>query len=153
MKPASKKVQPFSVAGISVRTINSDELNPVTARLPGLWGRFFTEGVAGQVPHSVPGSIYGVYSAYESDLTGPYTLTAGVQVTQPVTGGPFTSVDVQGGDYLVFEANGPMPLTLIQTWAAIWAYFQTNRQYTRAYTTDFEEYRGPDGVAIHIAIN
>jgi predicted transcriptional regulator YdeE len=45
-----------------------------------------------------------------------------------------------------------MPQTLIQTWIAIWDYFAKDSEYKRAYTTDFELYRGGDAVDIHIAV-
>src|SRR5438045_2374660 len=114
MKPSVKKISAFSVAGISARTCNRDEANPGTAKLPALWGRFFMEEIAAKVPHAAPGApIYGVYSAYDSDVSGPYTVTAGPRVTAPVGAGEFAQVDIRPGDYLVFEARGTMPQLIV----------------------------------------
>ncbi|GLH75092.1 hypothetical protein GETHLI_35950 [Geothrix limicola] len=45
-----------------------------------------------------------------------------------------------------------MPQAVIDTWGIIWAYFENNTEFIRSYTTDFEEYRGPDQIAIHIGV-
>ncbi len=36
MEPKLIEIQPFTVSGISVRTLNSDEAQPLKAKLPGL---------------------------------------------------------------------------------------------------------------------
>lgn len=150
MEPRLVQVKPFSVAGISVRTSNRDEGDPDRAKLGIFWGRFFSEEIASKVPNSAPDApIYGVYSAYESDVNGYYTTTAGVRL-QPGTEvkGELTVVEIKGGDYLVFELEGPM----LAAWEKVWSYFEGSSEYVRAYTTDFEEYRGEEQVAIHIAV-
>jgi predicted transcriptional regulator YdeE len=161
MNPELAHIAAFTVRGIRVRTIHRDEADPKRAKLPGLWGRFFAEGIAGKIPRRSPGSpIYGVYSSYESDATGHYDLTAGVSVDAAkgtAAPGPhepagLVAVGVPAGEYLVFAAKGPMPRIVIDTWGAIHAYFAAEKRFTRKYTTDFELYRGPDEVAIHIAV-
>jgi len=43
---------------------------------------FFSTGVADKIPNRLPDTpIFGVYSAYESDATGFYNLSAAVAVT------------------------------------------------------------------------
>ncbi|TPG73905.1 AraC family transcriptional regulator [Pseudomonas arsenicoxydans] len=56
--------------------------------------------------------MVGVYSAYESDASGAYEVTAGVSVSTPNP--EFENVEIQAGKYLVFEARGPMPSAVIQ---------------------------------------
>ncbi len=83
MEPKLIEIQPFTVSGISVRTLNSDEAQPLKAKLPGLWGQFFGQGLADKTPNKVAESpVYGVYSAYESDVSGQYSVTAGVSVSK-----------------------------------------------------------------------
>ncbi|RMX02629.1 AraC family transcriptional regulator [Corticibacter populi] len=143
---------PFTVAGPSARTLYQDEINPATARLPGLWAGFFAQGMGLQTLHRTGDpTVYGVYSDYESDAQGHYTCTAGVRVWQAPAG--LHAVTVPAGRYLVFRGQGPMPQTLVQTWAQVWGYFQGDVPYARAFTVDFEAYTGPDGVAIHIAVH
>ncbi|HXM36877.1 MAG TPA: GyrI-like domain-containing protein [Pyrinomonadaceae bacterium] len=155
MKPISKQISSFRVGGINVRTANRNEASPETARLGTLWGRFFQEGIPGKVADRVPDSpVYGVYSDYESDVNGQYSVTAGMQIEPSATGGDsFTHVDVASGEYLVFEGKGPIPQVVIETWKTVWDYFAEAREFKRAYTTDFELYKGMDEVAIHISVS
>ena len=154
MSPSLRRIASFRVAGISVRTTNIEETSPETARLAALWGRFFQDGIPGKVANQVPGSpIYGVYSDYESDVNGQYSVTAGVQIELSATGGDeFTTVDVVSGEYLVFEGKGAMPQVVIETWISVWDYFSEGREFKRAYTTDFELYKGTAEIAIHVSV-
>ncbi len=45
-----------------------------------------------------------------------------------------------------------MPDVVIQTWMSVWRYFSEPRGHVRAYTEDFELYRGPNAVDIYIAV-
>lgn len=146
-----KTVEPFTVAGLQVRTRNADEQQGDTAKIGPMWQQFFTEGLFDNVPARQSESfVYGVYSDYESDATGYFNVTAGVQVDATSAGYP--AVDVEGGDYLVFSAKGPMPDCVIQAWGLIWAYFADNPQTVRRFATDFEVYNAPDSVAIYIGV-
>ncbi|TCW83100.1 AraC family transcriptional regulator [Burkholderia sp. SRS-46] len=151
MEPKVVRISHFTVSGSTVRTKNRDESNQETAKIPSLWGQFFSSGLADNIPHRLPDTpVYGVYSAYESDATGFYDLTAGVAVSQPDR--DFKNVEIQEGKYLVFEARGPMPAAVIQTWAAIWSYFDQHPQVQRSFLTDFESCCGPEEVQIHIGV-
>lgn len=146
-------IEGFTVAGLRVRTINSDEFNPATAKLPQLWGRFFSEGIADGVPDRLDkNSIFGVYSDYASDDTGFYTVTAGVKVDPKQSHEGLEKVNVETGEYLVFEGQGEMPQAVIQTWGVIWSYFAQKPRYKRRYLTDFELYQAHDRVAIYIGV-
>jgi predicted transcriptional regulator YdeE len=144
-----ERVSPFRVAGISIRTTNSD-----TAKLSSLWNRFFEEGISEKIPNQLPdSSVYGVYSAYDSDLHGEYSLTAGTEVDPSVAvDNSFTMVDIPGGEYLVFEGKGEMPAAVVDTWRAVWDFFSESNEFKRNYTADFELYRASDEVAIHISV-
>jgi predicted transcriptional regulator YdeE len=151
MEPQIQHVSPFLICGTTVRTMNRDEFNPGTAKISGLWTQFFGNDTANKIAHRIPdGRIYGVYSSYETDASGFFDVTAGVAVNAADAG--FSSVEIQGGKYLVFEAKGPMPAAVIQTWGAIWTYFQMHPQVTRAFLTDFEAYSGTDTVQVHIGV-
>ncbi len=77
-------------------------------------------------------------------------MTAGVSVSKASP--EFESIAVSGGRYLVFEAKGPMPQVIIETWGGVWSFFERSKEFKRAFTTDFKAYRGSDEVAIHIAV-
>ena len=44
-------------------------------KIPGLWERFFQEGIVARVPNRKPrGVTIGAYTKYESDHTGPHWI-------------------------------------------------------------------------------
>ena len=146
-----QQIDAFTVSGLRVRTTNAVEPNPETAKIGPMWGEFFAKGLAEVIPGKRVGSpVYGVYSAYEADATGAFDVTAGVAVDEPSA--DFQSVTIEAGDYLVFEAQGPLPDAVIATWGKIWTFFEANPQIQRRFATDFESYTGPESVAVHIGI-
>jgi predicted transcriptional regulator YdeE len=156
--PTSVQIPAFRVAGISVRTRNSEEMNPAIARLGGLWNRFFSQSWERKLPsRGDDGRVFGVYSGYESNEHGAFDVTAGVAVDEPdpvysqtVPGA--ACVDIEPGDYLVFTGEGEMPQMVIDTWVRVWQYFAENSRVQRRFGTDFEAYEGADKVAIHIGV-
>ena len=156
--PTPIQIPAFSVAGISVRTRNSEEMNPAVARLGGLWNRFFSQSWERKLPsRGDDGRIFGVYSGYESDEHGAFDVTAGVAVpaaagAPEAPGGDVQAVDIVPGPYLVFTGQGSMPRMVIDTWGAVWRYFADHPEVQRRFDTDFEAYEGPERVAIHIGV-
>lgn len=142
--PALKYVEGFTVIGLSTKTQNSDEFNEKTAKLPSLWQQFYSSDLAANA------NIVEVYSDYESDTNGLYTVTVGSICDSDRA--EFDSAKIQTGNYLVFQGLGPMPFTVIETWKQIWAYFGAESKYQRSFISDFETYSGSDKVAIHIGI-
>lgn len=152
-EPTLTEVDDFMVAGLSVRTINSDEFNKETAKLPQLWDNFFSSDMAAKAPNSVPGSpIFGVYSDYASDATDYYSVTAGVRINPGEGSSDLRMVNIEKGHYLVFKDKGMMPQIIIKTWERIWIYFSGNSEYKRLFRTDFEAYLSLDEIAIYIGI-
>jgi len=142
---------PLRWAGLGARTSNAAEMDPSTARIAGLWQRFLAEAHGKALPARLP---YGVYSDYESDVNGPYTLTVGVRVgeDEPVDGA-LAQVRAPAATYLVFEGRGEMPALVFRLWQEVWDHFAADRtDYRRAYGVDFEEHRAPDEVAIHVSV-
>jgi len=130
--PTAVRIPAFSVAGIAVRTSNTEEMNPAIARLGALWGRFFSESWERKLPsRGDDGRIYGVYSNYESNEHGAFDVTAGVAVADAVAAQAVPGavrIDIEAGDYLVFTGQGDMPQMVIDTWIRIWGYFASNPQ-------------------------
>ena len=139
-----KQVESFTVTGFSVRTQNSDEFNEKTAKLPSLWQQLYTSELA------INANIFGVYSSYDSDVNGSYTVTVGVKSDHAQT--ELSSVIVHAGNYLVFQGTGPMPATVVEAWKQIWAFFETNTNHRRNFISDFEAYSGPEQVTIYIGL-
>ncbi len=138
------------ITGLPVRTSNADEMRPDSARLGGLWADFARD----VAPHLMADSVvYGVYHHYESDVYGDYDVLAGSQRLAASAPVDLAQVAVAAGEYLVFDAQGPMPRAALQAWSAVWAYFADPAcQHRRSYTTDFERYDGPECVSVYVAL-
>ena len=148
MEPKRQYQPALKIAGPSVRTTNQDEAHPTTGRNPGLWARFFGDNVMGKTPHRDPADLrnFGVYAGYASDAQGAFDVTAGVAVTEGAT------VQIESGDYLVFDASGPMPQAVVAAWMQAWQYFAANPEVKRSYRSDFEAYTSPVSASVHIGI-
>lgn len=145
VSPVLKHVENFIVTGLSVRTQNSDEFNEKTAKIPSLWQQFYASELVAS--HS---NIFGVYSSYDSDANGYYTVTAGVKSADAKT--ELNSVLIQAGHYLVFQGTGPMLATVVGTWKQVWEFFETNTEHRRYFMSDFEAYNGAEQVSIYIGL-
>ncbi|MFA5961047.1 MAG: effector binding domain-containing protein [Tatlockia sp.] len=142
--PILKHIEGFRVIGLSTRTQNSDEFTEQTAKIPSLWQQFSATDLA---THA---NLFGVYSDYESNAMGLFTVTVGIASDAPPA--PFNSARIQTGNYLVFQGAGPMPTSVIATWKRIWDYFEEEKASQRNFISDFEAYNGSDEVAIYIGI-
>jgi len=144
-EPTLKHIESINIYGFSTCTKNRDEFDEKTAKIPAMWQAFYASPLAKQT------EIYGIYSNYESDANGFYTVTAGVSDAQSKTG--LNEMIIQSGSYLVFENEGPMPEIVIKTWQQIWEYFTYTTSYQRKFLTDFELYTSKDKVAVYIGIH
>ena len=141
---------PRNVTGLTMRTSNARERDPETAALPGLWQRFMSQR---RDAHSGPPvAVFSVYTDYESDVNGAYTVVLGRDTGSPASGAH--TVRVPAGRYAVFASTGEMPAAVISSWQQVWAYFARPGAPARAYTTDFEQYdpAEPSTVRIHVAV-
>ncbi|WP_054956348.1 GyrI-like domain-containing protein [Paenibacillus dakarensis] len=132
------------VCGIAERTNNQVEAGP-EGKISGLWGQFFQHGLL-QQPGLNPEFIYGLYTEYESDVNGEYTVLLGCETTGEGSSDQLNhfktvSVSVPASDYLVFTSNlGPVDTVVPEIWQEIWSYFQECKE-SRTYTGDFELYK------------
>jgi len=141
-----EEIEEKIVYGMSVRTKNTNEMNPDTAKIASLW-KIFIDSV--DVNYKDGQKLYGVYSKYESDVNGEFDVYAAYDGFDK----KLDSVKIQKGRYLVFDGSGDMPHAIIQAWGDVWKYFANEAsQYQRKYTTDFEYYLSENKVKIYIAI-
>lgn len=135
-----------------MRTSNAAEMNPATAQIKKHWERFFDEGHHERIPKASD-KLLGVYTNYASDHNGEYTLLPAFEATsvEDVPDG-LEVVEIPSQDYLVFRAEGEMPMIVFEAWGAVMAHMQDEDEYERAYTTDFELYPSETEVEIHIAV-
>ena len=145
--------KPVVIAGIATRTTNAREMDPGTAALSGLWGRFYAEApMSDESSRSKP--VYSVYTEYESDFNGAYTVVIGREGADKSKAQKV--VTIAAGPYLEFISSGAMPGAVIDGWKQVWSYFADTKAHSRrAYTTDFEYYdpAEPSTVRIYIAVS
>lgn len=149
-----QKIQSFKIIGIEVRTTN--EKGKGAEDIGALWGKFFSENIAGKIPNKESEETYAIYTDYESDFTGKYTTVIGQKVTT-LNSIPKGCIgrEFQGGNYKKFMAIGAIPNAVVQTWKEIW---NNDKILNRKYTADFEMYgeKSQNGdkseVAIYIAV-
>ncbi|WP_172194548.1 GyrI-like domain-containing protein [Saccharibacillus qingshengii] len=153
----------FALKGFAVRTTNAAELGD-GGRIPGLWQTYMNSSLAGEEGVRDPHLIYALYTDYESDASGAYTVVVGHEsaaedsgVSETYTGqggSELLEVRVPGSRYRIFRTRrGPMGEVAAETWGEIWAYYAQSSEQ-RAYTGDFEVYdtRNFDPQAVEILI-
>ena len=145
---------PLRVAGLALRTDNATEAQPEIGKIPGLWQRFRSEDWFDRLGKlGASGPPIGVYSAYESDASGSFQLTAGREVSSKLTvAPPLQIVPVPAGVYFLFRSTGALPGSVIRGWQDVWAYFERPGAPSRAYTYDVEIYPDANTVEIWIAV-
>jgi predicted transcriptional regulator YdeE len=138
----------LNISGLKTRTSNVNEQSAETAKIAPLWNKVVEDCFPYML---VSGSVYAVYSNYESDVAGQYDLLVGSDKFASSLGNT-ESVEIQEGSYLKFSKDGDMPEACISLWQDIWSYFESDGcQHVRSYTTDFEKYT-QTGVEIYISI-
>lgn len=132
----------FLVEGIHVRTSNMDESDPSMARIPGLWQRFYAEGIIERVQNRLDDSVFAIYHDYESDQTGAYGLLLGCAVMTARgghTGLVLTEVPAQRYA-VVTSQKGQMPGIIVDAWRWVWSAKPEELGGRRAFLADFEVY-------------
>jgi len=131
----TKKIKPFQVIGISVRTTN--ENNQTASDIGSLWERFMTENILQKIPNKLGDEIFSIYTNYESDHTKPYDTILGCKVSsldEIPTG--MVGQSFEGGTFAKFVSKGDVSKGAIyNSWVEIW-----NTDLDRLYTADFEIY-------------
>jgi predicted transcriptional regulator YdeE len=131
----------MTLAGISVRTTNAEEAGP-NGRLPQHWETYFRANIASQIGGNNPHLIYSLYTDYESDATGAYTVLIGHEAGDDavLAENYYDRTVIPESKYLVFTTKkGPVYEVVAQAWGEIWKYFNESLE-ARTYTGDFELY-------------
>ncbi len=135
------------ITGISTITDNASEMSSEGSKIGKLWQQFYT--LLAQAKQ-LPSTAYGVYSNYESDQHGIYTITAGQESALQIESEK--EVTIPAGTYLKFSAEGKCPEVCIELWQEVWNFFETEDAPKRLFTVDFEVYTSLTTVEIYIAI-
>ena len=107
-----KQLASQTLIGLKVRTCNANEMNAGTAKIAELWQKF-GEKFANSLTQNT--KVYGVYTNYESDLTGDFDVIAccdNLSLKLPEA----KKVTTQAGRYLIFKGEGEMPNAVIDLW-------------------------------------
>jgi len=141
MKREEITLDRFYVVGVSVRTTNQDHRSQ--GDIAKLWEEFFRNGYLQQLlPNKESGDIYCIYTDYESDYTGEYTVIIGYKVSdiKNVSNSlNLTIKEIPGSKYFKYISEGELPYAIGKTWAHIW-----QSDIDRRYSADFDIYEeGP----------
>lgn len=131
------KVDSFHLMGISMRTSNEDDL--AMKDLKRLWNQFYSDDIHSKVSDKASEDIYAVYTDYESNYRGAYTVIIGFKVRSLERSIPagFTLRTFSGGSYVQYTSKGKLPDAVIGQWREIW---NNDAILNRAYSADFEIY-------------
>ncbi|WP_339271125.1 GyrI-like domain-containing protein [Paenibacillus sp. FSL W8-0187] len=132
----------MSIQGVGVRTTNEAEAGP-QGKIPQLWDRYFQSGLQAQISDKDQ-AIYALYTDYESDASGEYTLIIGNRIEEDVAAAASSEeleqASVPAAKYMVFRTRrGPLMEIVPEVWYEIWSYFQQSAE-KRTYTGDYERY-------------
>lgn len=134
-----------TVAGIAAKTSNTAK--DMTEVIGGLWSRFMGGGVCNAVQACDPRPL-GIYTDYESDASGSYTVMTACRTTADKAADGLIVREIPAGRYAKFVVKGMAGVGRL--WAEIW-----KMNLPRAYTVDFEEYQGSgqdDEIHVYIAL-
>ncbi|MUK88365.1 AraC family transcriptional regulator [Ornithinibacillus sp. L9] len=124
----------------SVRTNNfTDEL--VIKKITGMWKE------ASSKLENHTDTIYGVYSDYESNYKGDYTLSVAIESSS----GKHLIEIPPNSKYETFSVDTSNEHGVMNTWKEIWQ-LEEKGTLKRAYTYDLEKYYPNGEIEIHIAV-
>lgn len=127
------------LTGVAIRTTNLRESGP-EAQIPSLWERYFASGLQQQPGVKNPHLLYALYTDYESDVNGEYTLLLGHELERADPEFGEVTAEIPEASYIKFTSKrGPVQQVVVELWQEIWAFFQ-NSELKRAYSGDFERY-------------
>ena len=143
MKKELSNKSEIKLIGLTARTNNKNEMNPATAKIGELAGRFWGQNVAAQILNRKnPGVTHSVYTEYDSDEHGDYTYFVGEEVSsfENIPSG-LEKLTIPEAKYQKFTTEaGKMPEVVINAWQKIWKMSSEDFGGKRAYQADFELY-------------
>ena len=143
MNKNMQRLSEIKLVGITARTSNAQEMNPETAKIGNAMQKFFGSSMQEQIlRRKNPGTVFAVYTDYESDEHGHYTYFLGEEVNdfENIQQG-FETLTIPAQTYVKFTSDpGQMPAVCIDMWQKIWKMSLSDLGGKRAYIADFEVY-------------
>ncbi len=123
------------VIGVPLRTAYKTAAKDI----PPFWESFYTDRIADRIPSKKSDAIMAVYTDYESDYKGAYTLIIGLPVLS-LTDIPegMVGITIPEGKFAHIEVKGDIKTAIPEAWQSIWDDEKLEEQ--RAYTFDYEVY-------------
>lgn len=145
-------VSEFKVVGIEARIANVGD--SAGKEVEAIWGRFWGEDIRNKIPNSLNEDIYAIYTNYESDFKGAYTLIIGLAVESfdDIPDG-FTSIEIKRDTYKKYISKGKMPEAVLKTWFEIWGDTELKRAYRTDFTVHGEKYFDGDNAEVETFIS
>lgn len=143
MNKTVKELAEIKLVGITARTSNTHEMDPETSKIGATMQKFFGTGLQAQIPgRKNPGTVFAVYTNYESDEHGEYTYFLGEEVNSfESIPQDFKTLIIPAQNYIKFTSDsGKMPAVCIEMWQDIWRMNARDLGGERAYKADFEVY-------------
>lgn len=136
-----------TVAGYCARTNNASP--DIGIIIGGLWQKFYSPEGCPKIPHRISDKSLGIYTDYENDEKGDYTVMAACETSGRDIPDSFAVRKIPGGRYAKFIVRGNMLTAVAEFWQKLW-----HMELDRSYVCDFEEYQNsdPDNAEIHIYI-
>ncbi|GAB6991129.1 GyrI-like domain-containing protein [Paenibacillus pini] len=131
----------LELVGLGARTTNAEEAGP-NGKMGSLWEAYFQRNLSSEMEFHNPHLIYCLYTDYESDASGAYTVLIGHErpSNSSVLPEELIQAVVPDAKYMMFKTKrGPVFEVVVEAWQEIWAFFETS-DVERAYTGDFELY-------------
>lgn len=129
------------VCVLSEKRLNNFKEPDIAEKIQKLWHE-----TSAKIPQEKEINKYAVYSEYESNYKGDYTLFIGVDKIDS-----HKEIIIEEENYQVFSVDTSSPYGIVMTWQGIWE-MEEKGLLNRAYTVDYEKYY-PDGkVEIFIAL-
>ena len=142
MKKELLQKSEIKLVGLTARTNNSNEMNPLAAKIGALASSYWSQNVAGQIANrKSPGVTLSVYTEYEGDEHGDYTYFIGEEVSSfDNTPSGLQELIIPAAKYQKFTTpEGAMP-AVDAAWQQIWKMSPDDFGGRRAYRADFELY-------------
>ncbi len=136
-----------TAVGYCARTNNaSPEMGQV---IGGLWQRLYSPEGCQNIPDKIDDKALGIYTEYDNDEKGDYTVMAACRTKGVVIPEGFDIRKIPAGRYAKFVIRGNMITAVAQFWQELW-----QMKLDRSYICDFEEYQNsdPENAEIHIYI-
>lgn len=142
----------FKIIGIS--TVTTNQNGQSLQDIEKLWEQFWGEDIQNQIPNRLNDDIYAVYTDYENEDSGKYTVIIGLPVkTLDAVPSGFIGRELCIGKHQKFVSKGKMPEAIVKTWTEIWQDKNLKRAYRADVTVHGEKYYDGDHAEVETYIS